>query len=572
MDENQNVVNQVPPAAEPPKKATKGWLVGGCAAIGLLGIAAIVLFVIFDPFGLISLLFGGQQIAAIVPEDTSVFVEVDFSAWFSDDFQDIVEVFRDAADVEIEDLEDEFNDEFEDAFGVTLDDIKPWLGQYIGLAITDLDSDTLQGYDDPPVVFILTSRDKDAADEFIQDVVDHREDEYGDEFDEFEYEGGVFYDNEDDYDSFIIGRYKDFVLISTDVDSVEDIVDLAAEGRRADGTLAKSEMYKRAVDELPKDRMISIYLDPDLYSEISTELYDEMYPGIDFPVPGANADIAIGMAVEVVSEGIKFSAVTLYEDPDDLPWSGMEFDITRKQAQTLEMVPEETFLFISSYSPKDYFKTILDELDEDYIEALEMAADEIDVDMIDLLTSIEGEMAFAMFEQKDSILSEMLDTPLGMSMIIGFNDDGPWNDLFDMLSDLADEDYMLMLEEVDLEDHEMKSIILDDGSDEFPIILFGTGESAAILTTEVENPEILLGDGDTLADSERFQEVWKAFPKGSWPMLYVDLGMLIEFIEDVDGGSSELAVLEPLTAIAATSSMMSSEDSQIVTVLFFIER
>lgn len=576
MSEEQEFVSQESPEVQPQNKSTKKWIIGGCGLMGVLIVAALVLFVIFDPFGLIGLLFGGGKIAAIVPDDTLTYIEMDLLAYQSEDLGEIIEAFEDAAGDTIEDEQETFEDTLEESLGVSMEEIIAWIGRHVGIVVPEFDPDDLVGAD-PPVVFILEVRDADAADEFIADVVDHREDEFDEDFDEFDFDGATFYDNEEDYESVILGRYKDYVFFATDVDALEDILDLAEQGRRAEDTLAKSELYKRTMAELPGDRLLTLFLNYEELISLYSGMYDELNMGMAFSFGPQEFEAGVGVAIAVVEAGIQLDVATVYADPDDLPWSDLEIDMDDFEPQMAGMVPESTFLYAAGYIPEGYGEYSLEMLGEDYLEALELLGDDFGIDIEDLFASLEGEVAFALFEQDEGFLAEFVEMPIGFSVLIGTNDPGEWEDVFEMLTEEAGLDSMTVIEEVDLEGFDLMSMSMDDGYDEYPFMVYGTGETLAILSTLVEDVEVLIGEEDSLADADDFQAIWSAFPDNSWPTLYLDVEELIDFIENfnesgIPGGGFTYTALEPLTKVAAASTLYASKDSRVLTVIFFIDR
>jgi hypothetical protein len=214
-----------------------------------------------------------------------------------------------------------------------------------------------------------------------------------------------------------------------------------------------------------------------------------------------------------------------------------------------------------------------DILGEDYQEAMGLLAEEIDINIEEIYASLEGEVAFALFNQEDGFLGEVVEIPMGLSLLIGINDDNEWDDLFDMLTEEAEYDSMIEIDDLDLDGFDLLSASMSDGYDDYPVLVYGTGDEYAVLSTMVEDAEILVGDGDTLADSDKFNQVWQAFPDDTWPLMYLDMSGLVEWVEDISDISplygldssydyeSEVDssdVLEPLTAIAMGSSLYSS--------------
>jgi hypothetical protein len=406
MAENQEFVPQETLTPEPQKKSMKGWLIGGCTAIGLLVIAALVLFVFFDPFGLVALLFGGGEIARIVPDDVIVYAEIDFLSLQADDLAEIIEAFQDAAG-DIDEVEPETYEEgMEDEFGVTMEDVTPWIGQHIGLALAELQIDQLEGYEPAPVVLIVEVRDKKEAEAFIEKVIEYREDEFDDDFDTFEFDGAEFFEGEDEYNPIILGRYKGYMFFAQERDFLEEVLEMAQEGRRAKGKLADLDLYKLTLTELPKEPIFSLYLDLEEIQEASIDFIEEMNYDLDtvsYDIPQIEA--GLGITLSVVEAGLQIDVATVYEDPQDVPWAEMDIDLKNYELQTPGMVPEETFLFLSNHVLPDQDKMLEDILGEDYQEAMGLLAEEIDINIEEIYASLEGEVAFALFRMTCLICS-----------------------------------------------------------------------------------------------------------------------------------------------------------------------
>jgi hypothetical protein len=382
------------------------------------------------------------------------------------------------------------------------------------------------------------------------------------------------------------------MFIAPEMDFLEEVLEMAQEGRRAKGKLADLEIYNRTLEKLPEERMVSLYLNyeelQDVYAEMMEEAYYEL-GAVSYQFP--QIDAGFGMSLSVVDPGLQLDMVTVYEDPEEVPWVDIDLDLNGYEPQTPGMVPEETFLFYSNYTLPDQDKLLEDMLGEDYQEALGLLAEEIDVDLEEIYASLDGEIAVALFEQDEGFLGEVVGMPMGLSLLVGIKDDAQWDDLFDLLTEEAEYTPMVEIDDFNLDDFDLLSITMSDGYESYPVLVYGTGDEYAVLSTAVEDAEILVGDGDTLSDSEDFAQVWEAFPEETWPMMYVDMAGFVEWVENISGVSpmyglgpdydygdeveeeiDSASALEPLTTIAVGSSLYSSPDSQTVTMIFFIDR
>ena len=147
--------------------------------IAIGGAAGLVILVIV----VVAALFRGgggsvpESTAKYFPRDTVVY------SWFTlnpgdgqrDQMTDLWErfsEFQDGLEEMLEDMEDESGINFED-------DVWPWIGPEVSLAVLDLGR-----LDTPGVAGIIGVRDHDAASDFLEDFLDYLEDEEGAAFDD----------------------------------------------------------------------------------------------------------------------------------------------------------------------------------------------------------------------------------------------------------------------------------------------------------------------------------------------------------------------------------------------------
>ena len=64
------------------------------------------------------------------------------------------------------------------------------------------------------------------------------------------------------------------------------------------------------------------------------------------------------------------------------------------------------------------------------------------------------------------------------------------------------------------------------------MLAYGVGDGYFVLGSSAETIESLFEGGASLADNERYEEVWKAFPRDMRPVLYFDIQGLIANIRE----------------------------------------
>ena len=242
-------------------------------AVGLMA----YLRVIPLPGPILRLVAGGQppeHSARYFPDDTLAY------AWFSiapsgsqlNDMMDLWErlnefrAFEDAIDELLEELEDETGFDLEN-------DVLPWMGPDASLGIISIDN----YLDAPEAAIVFGVRDRDEAEQFLEDWTDYLDDQ-GAEFDDDSYgDAAIWVDRpvggENGFGAYALS--KSLLVWATDEDTLEDMID------RIDGdddhSLANDDNFQSAQEAFPDRRFASIYIDTGQAVEVLEPLSDFFY-------------------------------------------------------------------------------------------------------------------------------------------------------------------------------------------------------------------------------------------------------------------------------------------------------
>jgi len=243
------------------------------AVVGVLGVAAIA---VAGTLGY-QMFFGSSEddALALVPADAIAYgnVFLDPSMDQKRAIGDLLEKFPEAPSA------DEARNQFVDLIDEGLaeidmnfeDDIDPWLGNQIAGWVQIPDGNFLQGSPSvgesplagenvPPAAFLIASDDDDAALEFIEEASANSEQELT----EKSYEGADYRLNEDDGSA--VGIVDGFMVIGSEA-GFKAVVDVSA----GEDSLADSETYTDATDELTEDRLATFYFDGETFGEALEE-------------------------------------------------------------------------------------------------------------------------------------------------------------------------------------------------------------------------------------------------------------------------------------------------------------
>jgi len=561
MTEETQVMNQPPT----PPNNNEGSSVGGpnrMLILGGLGALVLLILVVIAAVLLIPRLFGAGAgaIASVLPPDTSVLVEVNARNLNNENTTRIANAFEDVfdeADVEFDadepqSLLETFDEELEDEIGLTIsDDVLPWIGFELGIGIIDLDVEAMDEGEVPQWIFASTIRDEAVADEFIEDLIDAIEDETGNDVDDDEYNGVLLFEVDSDLEEeqIAFGRSDNIFFLAANMDTLEEAID-AQNGEN----LGDSEAYQNLIAELPGDRALTFYMDgetlQDTFATAQEEAALEGVEGIDSDLLDEYDFTAVGLAVTAIEQGIQLDAVTLYESLTEEQQALL--DAQSDDIQTAEFLPESTYMFLVGHRLDVTWETIKDSMDaagmpqDDLDEAMDMFDDTFGFNPDDdLFPILDGEYSIALIDSNDGLIAEEFGADLGAIIMLGSSNG---EELAEISEDLTDglEDQGL---DVDDSGDDTVTIYEVEENGE-PIGAYGVSEEYIILSTSADDIENLFADEASLADSEAFQNAWNAFPRGTVPVMYLDVASLLAELEDLDPEVEETADMNPVTAFA----------------------
>ena len=543
---------QTPPTPPPPEKSGGGnkmLLIGGLAAVALL-IVVIIAAVLIVPRLLGG---GGDSLADIMPPDTTILVELNAANLLNDNTNRIASEFEDAfdaADVEFdgdepESLLETLDEALDDELGLTVtDDILPWLGTNIALGILELDIDDLNDGETPKIIIAATVRDNDAADSFIEDLVDAYEDELDYEFDDDDYEGAVIYVDEDNEMAF--GRSDNIFFLAPTQDTIEEAID-SQNGEN----LTDNETYSDFAGNLPGDRALTVYIDGSQLEDLYT-LGAETDPTFNDIDPDLIEDLdllAMAMTASIVEEGIRIDTILQVEEYSDEQQELI--DAQSDDSKTVELLPESTYMYIVANRLDLYLESVLDSLDTAGMPSddIEEAMDEFDDlfgfnPMDDLMPLLDGEFNIALVEGDEGLIAEEFGADLGVIGILGSSDMDEMGGLVEDFTDALDD------QGLDVSDSEEDDFILYEVEfDGDTAGAYASSDDYLLMSTSGGLIEDLFDNDDKLTDNDFYQFAIGSLPNNSIPVVFVNVVELLSLAEDTDPSVEEVSDVNPITAV-----------------------
>jgi len=559
---NTSYSNPSTPPQAPPKHRNTLVIVllAGLVLLLCCCVAAAAVIVFADPFDLHikDRLFGGTFDAAAeaMPENTSVYVGINLLNATPDELDRVIQPFADALEIDQRSW-DEIIEELDRYIGEELDltitdDIKPWIGQYVGLGIFDIRI----GDSENPVslVVAIESRNNDAADDFIgklRDSIERGEPN----LDETTYQGVTLYFLPPEYGTGIaFCRSGSLVLFSLNENDLHTAID-AQKGK----SLADNSRYRDMLEKLPDKRVATVFFTSreieDLIKKLQSptgEVFDQNTEGLGETAPVLNPIItqinlntwdASILSVSITGAGLQLDSITSYNMENISAAQRELLESMGKSSKTIEMFPKDTLAFITSQrldlsydvaieTMRDLSQDISDSIDD----ALQSVREETGIDLEnDLFHRLDGEFTIGIFPSSQGILAQEANVDLGFALLAESSDTGALANTMDIFASKLEEEGA-GVDRFESGGVELYEFLEESSGD----IVFAGGiekDHMAIASTS-QTIEDLFAGNTPLAKSARYRDAISPLPDGVTPMLFLDVEGLLGIIRESLSGSS----------------------------------
>lgn len=577
MSEQESEV-QVPAARDRRNLYVAIGVLGGAAALVILALL-IVLFV--DPFGW-DLLGRGRVDVAIeaMHADTALYLRFNLAKLQDEKLDALVWAFSDELEEQgksvfasqVEDLDETLQEEL----GITFtEDIQPWIGASVGFGVYGLEMGPYGDLESADFVLAVETRDKDATDLFLEDLQAGLAQQSGERVTQQTVGDVLVYivDAEEETDRLAFCRSDNLMLLSLGLEGIE----LALEAQSGE-SLAEKVEYRDAIGALPGSYLMTFYIDAAQYLDLMTGMFESLYgPGMMDLYAGTmegNLAMAGGMSIEDIGVRFDFASVA---DPELV--SDAVGQMVGAEPRTASLAPEDTLVYIvgPGFSGNmDQVKEIMAGPSgvEDFEEAImffEMSFGFNPFD--DFLAKLDGEFALLLTPGSEGILAEQLDIPLAFAFIAETSDPDALLDVADSFGRALE---MQGLGEAELAEYDHVTLYnLVDMFSGDSIVSFGVGQGHFLLGTSPDMMDQLFSGGASLSDSRRYTNVWREYPRGMVPVVYMDIEGLVAQIREGMSASERDAfdqetgkILRPLKFFTAAGTMMKDGVGKSTLILF----
>jgi hypothetical protein len=583
MNTNSTIPSQPMPAMPKRRNNLVIVLIVGLVLLFCCCVIAATVVVFADPFNLHikDRLFGGTFDAAAeaMPEDTSIYVGVNLLGATPDQLDRIIQPFAEALSIDQKSWDDiiqELDKTLGQELDITImDDVKPWIGQYVGLGIFDIRFDDSEN----PVslVVAIESRNNNAADDFIGKLQDVVEKSSNEKLDESEYKGVTIYALQPKYGSGIaFCRSGSLVLFSLDENDLHTAID-AQKGK----SLVDNDRFRNMLEKMPEGRVATVFVTSqeveDLINGLQSrtgDIFGAITEGLGTTAPIPQPEItqinldtwdSIILGLSITGAGLQLDAVTSY-NMDNISSAQRELlKSMSKSSKTVGMFPEDTLAFITSQrldlaydiaikTMRDLGQDASDSIDN----ALQSVREETGIDLEDdLFHRLDGEFTIGVFPSSQGILAKQANVDLGFALLAESSDTGALaNTMEDVASKLEEEGASVERSESgDLSLYEFQE---QTGGD----IVFAGGieKDYMAIASSSQVIEDLFAGKTPLSKSSRYRDAISPLPDGVTPILFLDVeGILGTIRESLSGYSREdfdqsMRVLKPIPYIVMGNS------------------
>jgi hypothetical protein len=182
----------------------------------------------------------------------------------------------------------------------------------------------------------------------------------------------------------------------------------------------------------------------------------------------------------------------------------------------------------------------------------------------DLLPLLDGEYSISIIDSDEGLMAEEFGADLGIVMMVGSSQG---EELVELAEDFTDG---LEDQELSVDDSANDNVTIYEVEDPSGALVgaYGVSEEYLVLSTSGESVETLFAGESKLADSDKYQSAWDAFPRGTVPVMYVDVDGLLAALEDVDSSIEDAIDVNPVYAFAVGTN--SDDNTTQTTMIFFV--
>jgi hypothetical protein len=533
--------------ADMPKRK---WLIAAGALVTLCLCLSIGGVLILDPFQwrLTDLLFGrADPLVRAIPEDASLVVSLDLKNLGSSDG---IRVYNAVAGTsgaeEISSLDDlvrrEIDPWLQGQFNLAFEaDFKPWLGEYIDLAVFGLgsgDQAALQEGFPSQLLLLVDIRNRGKADAFIEKCRNSEEQDMNASWSDSTYKGATIHEirtQDISANAYYLARSGNILMVSGDLDSIQKAIDAQTGGK---GSLAGAQWYKKLSSHLPGTRAVSLFFEKDAMQSLSGMSAPVAY-GMDATslVQNSAQDAVEGEALSLsaVKQGLRLDSIAAY-DESKLTAEQRTMIFSGGLTNDTKRLPDTTLAFVGGQHLDLGWKNARQSVSQliaggDLDQLMRMFEEQYGFNPdSDLFPYLSGDWSIALVPDSESSFAQPQGEDLGFVMSMDASDEqalgrtvGKFNAAMEAQGGGAVGSRTVA---------GLDAFTLGADSGNVPVAVYGVGQGHLTIASSVHLFEDVNDGGPSIASSKRYKSAWAGMPSGFAAVLYADLRGIAEQVRD----------------------------------------
>ncbi|MDM8521313.1 DUF3352 domain-containing protein [Anaerolineales bacterium HSG6] len=552
------------------------------ACVALVGIGGGMTYMYQDDFQAVMGTKQSQKTAQLLPEETQLYMAFTPNVQAISGYENLKALYLDNPEIKaiLDNAEKEILIEGDSQVNIR-EDILPWLGTEVVIAMPHFADAVAEETDDAPDVIIsMQSRDLSASNTFVENEVNNTK---GEPFVSEEYQGVTLNtqpQTNNEYDEMTIATVDDLVIMSSNKDFIKSMIDKAKGSDTK--SLVDNPNYAKIVSEMPTNG-ISI-----MYIEISG-MMDTILAEADMPLPpdiaqNMQAFKAVAMTGLLEADGILFNMIVNF----DVDMLSEDMKAAMKQEPSsnniLMHIPADALFSMNSLSLQRVWEQtkISLEANPDFAETMTDFEQELGLNIDeDIFSWMTGEYAFVGVEAEPI---DEYSPPVGGYMLIGSTDVGDAQTKVQKIVDVMLEQTggFIEFEPATVQGIEVNSAVMqsfDPDSAGEPTGAYYGFHNDYFISAYPEDAVKALGNAsqNSLADDASFKAIQPRLPSNNSGYIYFNFDKLRPMVEEnmSPGENAEYdetvrPFLEPVHIMVVSNSTEGLEDGVAKGSIFFL--
>ena len=426
------------------------------------------------------------------------------------------------------------------------DDVLPWLGQTVSLALLSLS-------DDGPTaewILVADSTDEVMTDAFVAKLA---------------------------ATSLSVARANHLIIIGSSETAVQQAITVQKNQSISDNTT-----YQSAIASLPADHPFTIYVAGNQMEPLVETVWAQTAVSNTLPFPqflNMNSLRSLAIAITASEAGLQIDTTTLY-DPAQLSLiQQTALNTWLEKPQTDKIAPENSLFYLNGAGLNLLWQMYADSpAQADSREAMQLLGEQFGFNPNkDLFPFLDGETAVILSPSRSGTATQLLRLNLGGTLLVSTSKPDTLSANLTGFTTAISDPQLGIATVQETAVHNIPLTQLQTGLIPGLSLVYGVGQGYLLLSSSTDSlSELNFGNGRSLADNPDYQIAKAALPAGKKPTLFVNVTELVEIfrtsgfmLAQAREFARHTAVLQPIHLITASSS--ASETTTQNRIILFVK-